>query len=163
MTQRLRPFTFQDLPVLQSWVDNEDILFQFSAHGFTFPLTEQQFTNYMAMHTDRRFYLALDEKDDPYAFGEIIPQDAASLRLGRLLVGGEEKRGKGLGLTLVNELLDLVRTNYYVERVDLYVLENNQAAIKCYQKAGFSFTKNAPFYLEHKGENHPILTMSKTL
>ncbi len=155
--------TEKHLPILKKWVVDEDLLFQFSAHGFTFPLTERQFVIYEAAHPDRRFYMAYNSEKQPYAFGEIIPQDQVSVRIGRLLVGGKENRGKGLGGKLIGELLKQVRKKHLVTRVDLFVLESNLGAQKCYLKAGFKHMDSSPLFLSFKGEKLPVLKMSLEL
>ena len=99
----------------------------------------------------------------PYAFGEIIPQDEHSVRIARLLVGGKENRGKGLGLQLVNELLAEIKQKFKSNQVDLFVLEKNNVAIRCYEKASFTFTKDKPFMLTHKNQDYPVLKMTKFL
>jgi len=156
-------FELTHLPILKNWVVDEDLLFQFSAHGFTFPLTEKQFIDYQKEHPERQFYLAYLESNLPYAFGEIIPQDEHSVRIARLLVGGKKNRGKGLGLQLVHELLTEIKQQNKANHVDLYVLEKNNVAIRCYEKAGFTFTKDKPFMLSHKNQDYPVLKMTKFL
>ena len=159
----LKVFKIKDLPILKSWVVDEDLLFQFSAHGFTFPLTERQFEIYEAAYPKRQFYLAYNDEGKPYAFGEIIPQDQESVRLGRLLVGGKENRGKGLGGKLIGELIKEVKNKHLVNRVDLFVLEDNQSAQKCYLKAGFKHVNEPPIYLNYKGKDYPVKKMSLNL
>lgn len=46
--------------------------------------------------------------------------------------------GQGIGTVLMNALLDWVRANAQVERVELRVRESNAAAIHLYKKSGFA-------------------------
>ena len=101
----LRKYTDDDFNVLNSWITDADLLFQFAGTAWTFPLTRKQMQDYQALHPDRQFYIAHDDHQQPFAFGEIIIGDINTPRLGRLLVGEKESRGKGLGLHFVNMLV----------------------------------------------------------
>lgn len=156
----LRPYTPADFPLLCRWITDADLLFRFAGTEFNFPITEDQLRRYGDQYPDRRFYIAAIE-GQPYAFGEIIPQGPGSVRLGRLLVGAPEQRGKGLGTALVQALLAEAITRFAAEKVDLYVWVRNTAAIRCYRKAGFSFTADEPLCLLHGGRIYDLRKMSR--
>ncbi|MCO4293182.1 GNAT family N-acetyltransferase [Solitalea sp. MAHUQ-68] len=141
----LKVFTDNDFDQLKSWITDAEILFQFAGSEFTFPISKDQLIKYSVKNPDRKFYMGYLDNGVAYAFGEIIPQENNSYRLGRLLVGNPNERGKGLGSRFVNELVDECKHCYNASGIDLYVWEGNKAAIKCYQKVGFAFTNDAPF------------------
>jgi RimJ/RimL family protein N-acetyltransferase len=60
-----------------------------------------------------------------------------SARIGRVLVGEMENRNKGIGLQMVNHLLEIAFNKLHLHRIDLGVFDFNKSAIACYEKAGF--------------------------
>lgn len=155
----LSPYTKDDFHLLQQWITDADILLQYAGTNFQYPITQQQMDAYAAEHPDRRFYICAAD-DKPFAFGEIIPQDEHSVRIGRLLIGDPAQRSKGLGLYFVNELLQECKAAFHVSRVDLYVRKENTGALRCYQKAGFEFADEPPYIMMHNGTEMPIYKMS---
>lgn len=145
--------------ILQSWVTDPDLLFQFAGSDFRFPLTTGQLINYEAGHPDRSFYMCLDE-GKPIAFGEIIPQQNGVPRLGRLLVGGENSRGKGLGVRFIKLLIEECKRLYHPPSVELYVLDDNRQAIRCYQKCGFDFLPGQSIKILYNGRDFAGLKMA---
>ncbi|MBT33579.1 MAG: hypothetical protein CMO01_28270 [Thalassobius sp.] len=156
----LQEFKLSDFYLLQEWVTSSELLFRFGGSTFQYPLNEKQIEDYLIVHPDRKFYIDFLEDGRPYAFGEIIPQDNDSVRLGRLLIGNPTERGKGLGVKFVNALLKEAKSHFKVNSVDLFVIKGNTAAIRCYHKVGFSFTEDAPFILSHEGKDFFILKMN---
>ena len=104
-------------------------------------------------------YIAIDDESKPKAYGEIIPQDEASARLGHLIIGKSEQRGKGLGQELVRLLNEEAKVKLNIQHMDLFLLRGNLLAEKCYLKCGFSFVEN-DFQISHKGKSYDILKMS---
>jgi len=155
----LKPFEEHDFPILQNWVRSKELLFQFSAVELSYPLSLEQWQAYQQKYPERRQYLAMLDNGAPYAFGEIIPQDEQSVRLSRLLVGDAQQRGQGLGGRLIEELIEKAVKQIAVERIDLFVLADNQGAIRCYEKAGFQFVEAPLLELAFEGEKYPVRKM----
>lgn len=55
----------------------------------------------------------------------------------RILLGHERARGQGLGTEACGGLVDFAFHQLNLEKVYLYVLADNQPAIRCFEKAGF--------------------------
>jgi RimJ/RimL family protein N-acetyltransferase len=55
----------------------------------------------------------------------------------RVLVGEPSLRGKGIGPRMLEELLEVGFGQFELHRIDLFVFDFNQAAIRCYEKVGF--------------------------
>jgi RimJ/RimL family protein N-acetyltransferase len=159
----LIPYDRTYFTVLNSWITDENILFQYSGTSFVYPFTEKQLLDYQRKHPDRKFYIGLRQDHTPFAFGEIVPQDPYTVRLARILVGEVESRGKGLGESFIRELLLEAQERFRVRFVDLYVLSDNIAAIRCYTKAGFAFSDHEDIILTHKSTDHLIRRMSLRL
>lgn len=137
----IRNFEPADFAFLQQWVTSPELLFQYSGDHFRFPLNVDQVMEYRNEHPDRPQYVGLLDTI-PVAFGEIIPQDCGWPRLGRILIGDPSVRGKGLGHRFVAALVVECVRLYGCGTVDLNVWDENIAARRCYEKAGFVFQQN---------------------
>ncbi len=136
------------------------MLFGFAGTEFSYPITQEQIVNYQQAQPDRRFYIGYTDDNTPFAFGEIILQEDNTQRLGRLLIGDPTLRGKGLGVYFVKQLIAECVRLYNTPRVDLYVWEGNDPAIKCYKSAGFTFVDADPFIIKNNGQPYTIIKMS---
>lgn len=133
----LRKFTNHDINLLISWVTSPELLFQFAGHSWQFPLDDEELSVYFSFNKDRQAYIMEDEGFQGIGFGEIIYDDNPSPRLGRLIIGASEKRGQGYGSEMVRLMVEECVKCYNPEIVHLFVLENNEPAIRCYLKCGF--------------------------
>ena len=134
-------------------------MLNFAGIGFEYPLTEQQLTAYMVKYPQRLIYLGLDSKLNPIAYGEIIPQENLSARLGHLIIGESQKRGQGLGKQLIELLIEEAKNQLQITKMDLFLLEGNQPAQNCYLNFGFQFVPN-DFSISYKNKNYNILKMT---
>ena len=155
----LRKYKDTDFELLQTWITDADLQFRFSGPDWQFPLTRTVLENYISAHPQRQFYIGVLEEGEPYAFGEIISGDANSPRLGRLLVGKEEQRGKGLGQVFVKELVAECIRIHKPEQIFLFVFEENEMGITCYKKCGFEFCGEEHFLVDTHGRQLKILKM----
>jgi RimJ/RimL family protein N-acetyltransferase len=158
-TIMLKLYDDTDFNLLATWVTGPEMLFQFAGTEFLYPITQSQVTAYRAKHPDRNFYIGYTPDLNPFAFGEIIPQDN-NPRVGRLLIGDPDMRGKGLGVYFLKLLIGECKKSYAADRVDLYVWEKNMRAIKCYEKAGFGFVPQAPFVVVYDNPEYKLLKMT---
>lgn len=135
----LRKYADSDFPVLKSWVTDAKLLFLFAGGNWSYPLEFEQVRDYQLAHPLKQSYLLCDDEGHPVAFGELITGDVNSPRLGRLLVGGEENRGKGIGKILIQHLITESRKRNPEDFIHLFVFEENTPAIRCYENMGFKF------------------------
>ncbi len=145
---------------LNHWITDANLLFQFAGTEFSYPITEKQIEDYQQKNPDRQFYIGLNEAKEPIAFGEIIPQENNIPRIGRLLIGNPEERGKGYGTSFIHLLLGKCQALFQTKTVELFVLEDNLPAIRCYQKIGFQFLLNQTWQVSHYGQNFVLLKMA---
>ena len=148
---------------LNHWITDAELLFQFAGTEFSYPITEEQLTNYQYKNPDRSFYIGLNEADEAVAFGEIIPQENNVPRLGRLLIGNPEDRGKGYGTSFINLLLAECKKKFQTNSVELFVLEGNAPAIKCYQKIGFQFLPGQIWEVSHKQQKYSLHKLARQI
>lgn len=136
----IRKYEPADFPLLQSWVTDPKDLFTFAGPSWAYPLTESQVEAHQEKFPHKQLYLGLDESGQPFAIGEIILREVHAPRLGRLLVGDPLKRGKGLGWQFIRELILECLEIHPTEQISLFVLQENQQAIKTYLNLGFQFS-----------------------
>lgn len=89
---------------------------------------------------DTLIYKVVDEETDK-AIGHIslgkIDRTNMSARIGKVLVGSLQTRGKGIGQKMIREALRIAFEELNLHRVSLGVFDFNTDAIACYEKAGF--------------------------
>ncbi len=156
----LKKYQHSDFDLLESWVTDEDILFQFAGSDFSYPITKTQLIGYQVKYPGRFFYIGYTEEGVAFAFGEIITMESPWPRLGRILIGNPSERGKGLGKYFVSMLIGECKKEFNPSLIDLFVWDQNIPAIKCYEKLGFKFTGDKSFHLFHRDKAFNICKMS---
>ena len=135
----LRPFRWTDVPYQHRWMNDREVS-HFLKVGGDVPIEDVE-----------EWYDVPVDPDDPRTFailageGEVI--GAIQLRKiswdhswGELamLIGEKAYWGKGYGTDAVRTFLRWCFQDIGLNRVELHVLEYNQRATRCYEKAGFS-------------------------
>lgn len=156
---KLEPFEISDFDKLISWIDNEEILLQFSGPAFTFPLNKEQLQ--INLEDKKRFsYKVVDSSTNAMiGYSEIYLLDKSSALFGRIIIGNPEFRGKGLGQKIVKILLEISFNQLEVEKAELNVFDWNINAIKCYEKVGFIINPDKIKKREIKGEVWTAINM----
>jgi RimJ/RimL family protein N-acetyltransferase len=154
----LTAFDKSDFAKLISWISNEEILLQFSGPAFTFPLTEEQL--YLNLEDKNRFaYKVVDlSNNSMIGYAEIYWQKNSVL-LGRIIIGEQEFRGRGIGKQIVKNLLEISFNQFKVESAELNVFDWNINAIKCYEQVGFSINPGKIYKREINGQTWTALNM----
>jgi RimJ/RimL family protein N-acetyltransferase len=139
MPLTLRPFGERDFATLISWVPTADALGQWCAAFFAHPLDENQLRRYLesARTPGMREIFTVAEAGRAVAhveLGMIWPH--LSCRLSRVLVAPGERR-LGVGRETVRLAVAHGFGRHHVDRIDLGVSADNEAAIGCYRKEGF--------------------------
>ena len=142
----LVPFSKIHFDLIIDWVDSPELMMLYSGPDFEYPWTKKVLSEYLENVKDRERYIFI-HKDQPIGYGEILHNGEYQPRLGRLLIGGEENRGKGFGQILIQELIDVIRAKNIDQIVYLYVYSDNHRAIHAYEKAGFEKAIKSPFAL----------------
>lgn len=143
MKVSLNKFQAQDMKKLISWVTSEEFLRQFAGNAYTFPLTEEQ----LIVDIDKM------EKTNEILMFKVVDEDTDSIighlqilrinminktgAIGRVLIGEESVRGKGLGENIIRKALDYAFETIGLDRVSLNVYDFNIGAVNCYKKVGF--------------------------
>lgn len=140
----LRNFEQADFQQLINWVDSPEFLLQWAGPSFRFPLNEQQLKKYL-LEANQEHSKALAFSVILEATGELIghislgsiERENKSARVGRVLIGDKNVRGKGIGQQMMTEILKIAFNDLKLHRVSLGVFDFNHSAIACYEKIGF--------------------------
>jgi RimJ/RimL family protein N-acetyltransferase len=156
----LKPFNKNDFQRLINWSSTEVILIQFAGPIFKFPLTIEQLENYVNAR-DRLPFKVIDSKtQDIIGHAEILSTcDSKTLKICRILIGDESKRGKGFGQKIIEELLKICFIDKKMNTVELNVFNWNTGAIMCYEKIGFKINPSKSFKSEVDGNIWTALNM----
>ena len=167
-TIELQPFTVDDIDRLIGWIPSREFLLQWAGIGFNHPLDRRQLQNHIAKAraqppVELIFKAVLQPPGVVIGHGELgsIDRDNRSARLKRILVGPSGERRSGYGAAIVSALLELAFEHLELHRVELYVLDINQAAIGCYRKLGFreeGLVREA-YLIENRFVNYWIMSM----
>ncbi len=157
---RLEHFDKENYAALISWVNSEEELMQFAGPQFKFPLTPEQLDISLSDGNRFAFRIVANETDVSIGHAEIYAS-ADSVRIGRILIGNKEQRGKGLGVQIVQSLLDFAFSWLEKPKAELYVFDWNTSAIRCYGKVGF--TINPDKKLERKVKEEVWIALNMTI
>jgi RimJ/RimL family protein N-acetyltransferase len=145
MTIALAPFGREDFDRLIAWIPTAEDLMLWSGPYFTFPLEHAQLESYLRSAEGdpppRQIYKALI-RESGEVVGHIelnnIDYRNRAATISKVLVGDPGKRGRGLGEQMVRCVMEIAFDDLRLHRLSLIVFDFNQAAIRCYQKLGFT-------------------------
>lgn len=140
----LRFFERSHFQQLINWIETPEFLLQWGGPNFSFPLDKQQLETYLKDANNNNsgvlIYSVID-KETNNVIGHIslgnIDRNNKSARVGKVLVGDKNVRGKGIGHQMMTEILKVAFNDLKLHRVSLGVFDFNESAIACYEKAGF--------------------------
>jgi len=167
MLIKLERFSYLEILQLISWIPNREFLLQWGGPSYNFRLMETQFlneTNMMLEKDPKRLMFSAKLIENYEAVGHIqlldIDRVNMSARIGRVLVGEKKYKNKGIGLQMVNAILDIAFNKLELHRVDLHVCNFNKSEIACYKEAGFIIEGNLRECIKIDGQYWSVLTCS---
>ncbi|GAA0854051.1 GNAT family N-acetyltransferase [Aliiglaciecola litoralis] len=123
-----------DTPQLHTWFDNLHDIQYWGGPSMDYPISLCSFSEKLKMDSLASFKLA--QGTQPLlAFGQAYLR-AKRIHFCRLAVSPSH-RGKGLGRTLVNSLMQHAPNHVDGNGYSLFVMADNEIAIKLYQSLGF--------------------------
>jgi len=138
----LIPFDKTGFEQLILWAADEETLMQFAGPSFNFPLTASQLELSLADKKRLAYQVVHMPGQTIIGHAEIYLPGEATIVLNRILIGATAFRGRGIGLQVVKQLLQLAFNLPGIEEAILNVFDRNLPAIKCYEKAGFRISKD---------------------
>lgn len=158
---RLVPFAPEHDAALISWSPDPDTLLLWAGRQLTFPLTQDQLDAHResARRTGAAIlYTALDDGDRPVGHGEIGRIEEGTATLMRVVIA-PGVRGRGIGVALVQALVEEAFGPLDLDRLILNVFVFNEAALRCYTTCGFRFLSLRPEPWIYRGQPERIHTM----
>ena len=167
MEIKLEKFSYEEIPQLISWIPNKEFLLQWAGPAYTFELLEKQLQNEINMmckgnSTNLLFSAKVIETNETVGHVQLLGMDRVNMsaRIGRVIVGKKENRNKGIGLEMINAILDIAFNKLNLHRIDLGVFDFNVSAIACYKKAGFIIEGTFRDYRKINDEYWSLFNMS---
>lgn len=150
---RIRPYIeSKDYQYLEKWIDNEKSHALWCANVIPYPVTKENFHNFLAknaMEREESAYVATEDDGKLIGFFcySINIQDNAGFL--KFVIIDNKLRGNGCGQEMLSLALQYAFRITGVNSVELNVFDENIAAKQCYKKIGFTernITKNAFTY-----------------
>lgn len=156
----LRTFETTDFSWIGKWADTPFELFRFAADTWAYPVTEMAVEEYLQNNPGRHQFI-YEVNGTPAGFCELIVKDTETPRLSRIILS-RAFRGQGHGKAMINEMLAKAFEISKLKTIYLFVLEDNEAARKCYERSGFKYEEDDRFVLSFESKFFPIIKMSYT-
>ena len=154
----LRLFEPQFAPIVASWVESSDELLQLS------PSTPPPLTQAKVMEWNRSngepFLFFSNDLNEPVGYGELnsLQNKLGWFWLGHVIVR-KDLRGSGLGQSFVKALARFAFEKRSAKRLALIVRPSNEAAVRCYENAGFIVTGEESRRIGNSGPRQRMLRM----
>lgn len=137
---RLREIERRDLPVINSWRNDEELISHLGApFRYIGPEVDDSWFEAYLKNRSSAVRCAVTDNSD-IALGVVYLTSVDSVNRSAVLsvmVGGIENRSHGVGSFAVKEMLRHAFNNLNLNRVELSVLTENVPAIRLYEKLGF--------------------------
>ncbi len=153
---RLRPFKISDAEKIVLWFNDSLSFYKWSAGRFgEFPLTAERLCAQYDEEEKNGTTMPFTAYDEQGVAGHLIirflDEEMTDARLGFIAVDSA-RRGQSLGSEMIALAIAFCRDFLKAKRVSLGVFENNPAAIRCYEKAGFAKIEGSTCEVDIAGE-----------
>lgn len=137
---RLRELERKDLEKINRWRNDPSLIACLGApyRYINQDVDNQWYDNYLASRSHCVRCVIVNEADQILGLISLMDIDSVNRSATlHIMIGDAENRGKGVGSFAVAEMLAHAFNNLNLRRIELGVLENNEAAIRLYEKNGF--------------------------
>lgn len=164
----LEYFGRNDFDQLMKWIEDDELLMNWSGSLFSYPLTLKSLEWYIddvndINNSDAFIYKAVDVVSGKtvghISLGSISKKNKSG-RISRVLVGGNDNRGRGCCQQMVKAILKIGFEELQLHRISLGVYDFNTAAINCYKKSGLIVEGITRDVLNFKGNWWSLVEMS---
>lgn len=164
----LEYFGRNDFGQLMDWIKDDELLMNWSGSLFNYPLTIKSLEWYIddvndINNFDAFIYKAVDTGSGKtvghISLGSISKKNKSG-RISRVLVGGNDNRGRGCCQEMVKAVLKIGFEELQLHRISLGVYDFNTAAINCYKKSGLIVEGITRDVLNFKGNWWSLIEMS---
>ncbi|WP_455544473.1 GNAT family N-acetyltransferase [Intestinibacter sp.] len=162
---RLRPYKKCDDKYLMKWFDDERKFQMWSSGDYEYPLDEKQLQKHREKFEQNENAWLFSMLDDQGILVGHVAIKNADYKQGVAYIGfivvDPEQRGKGYGKNLVNLVIDYIFDILKMNKVTLYVYDQNPGAKKCYESVGFKEEGLERAQFEYKEEKWDRYLMVK--
>lgn len=168
MHYKLRELERKDLPIINQWRNDPELIEQLAApyRFINLSVDEAWFDNYMKnRNTTVRCAIVEEKVDEILGLVSLVSIDHMNQSAEfHIMIGDKENQGKGLGTFAAKEMLHHAFNNLNLQRVELAALEDNKRARHMYEKIGFvqEGIKRASKYKNGKFINMVLYSILKT-
>lgn len=134
LSKQLHPPSELHLREMMGWFNSEAELREWAGPQFNYPFTQATFEADLTL-TQLASFSLLNSQAELLAFGQAY-QRLKRWHLGRLVVSPKH-RGQGIVQGLIEQLSQVGRREHKIFANSLFVMKQNVAAIKAYQRCGF--------------------------
>ena len=133
----LRKITIKDLPIRVEWMNNPKV---FSSMHFEVPvLLENTFTWYEKNRTNQnRYDVCFEDNGRIIAFGGLTSIDNVLKKAELYIFVNPNVQCSGIGTEATKQLCKFAFSDFGLHKIFLITNEDNYAAIRVYQKCGFT-------------------------
>lgn len=140
-TIKLREIEASDLPILNKWRNDASIIDYLGSNFFFIAeeIDQRWYENYIA-HRDQAVRLAIVDAENEEYVGNVNLTSIHKINRNAefsIMIGNKAYWGKGIGEDATRQMIQHGFMDLNLERIYLYVLEQNDRAIKLYEKVGF--------------------------
>jgi len=142
---KLREYRPEDADQVVTWVENETVLYQWSAFWISeFPLAADKFNSVLSgMQANVKLIPLIfcdeEERSKGFLFIRFLSEAERRVRFGFVIVD-PEIRGKGYGKKMLELAVEYSKTELKAAEISLGVFENNPKARCAYEAVGFRAT-----------------------
>ncbi len=130
-----------DIEILKSWFPDAATSYFWGGPGLRYPFSDQSFRE--DIHWGKMpSYSLLDDAGNFAGFGQYY-EKAGRCHLARLVIS-PGLRGQGQGQWFIARLMDIGMKDLGFQACSLFVLKNNEKALRCYTSLGFTHTPYPP-------------------
>lgn len=138
----LREITKEDIPIINSWRNNKDLVDNLGA-TFRYVNIETEyawFESYMNRRsTEIRCAICIEECKEIIGIVGLTSIDIVNQKAEFLIqIGNEDYYGRGIGINASKQMIAHAFDNLNLHKIYLTVLESNKRAESLYKKIGFS-------------------------
>lgn len=161
----LREWQTQDDEMVREWMNDAETV-RWLGSAFWGAKTEQDAENFCRARMEssyNAYYFVIAHKDSERYLGHIdllgINWRMRQAQLA-IVIGQKQNRGRGYGTQALQAVKQFAFQTLGLERLELEVMQENQAAIRAYQKAGFAVEgiKRHAYFCEGSFHNQVLMS-----
>lgn len=139
---KLRELNELDLKIINSWRNDPELISNLGApfRYINYEVDRRWYESYMNNRSTNVRCSIVDESDMILGLVSLVSIDYMNQSaVFNIMIGDKKKQGRGIGFFAVKEMLNHAFNNLNLQRVELFVLEDNKRAIHLYEKSGFKY------------------------